>query len=336
MVDEHNEINPATGGEEEYHFNDENPEYDLSAAATETAKPAGGKKFSAFFQDRRRIVVGAFVFLMLVGVVYKMLAPSSSSGPATDIVAPPADKTASSAAKPVTAAAIQPAPAQTNNTPATAAIEPPAEPQAAQAPAAVPTASPTPTPAAAPVEVPQQQPYVPEQPTPESNNAINSLSNRINGLEQQNMAILNTMETKYGQKISDVEAQNNQMQQELQELKSDVKEVKQAFHQLSAMLQKEASGGAETTASKSTSVDAVGSAAAKSIKTGKETGYTVQAIIPGRAWLKSASGDTVTVAEGDTLRGVGRVVRIDPYDGIVNLDTGNKTITLSYGMGADD
>ena len=61
--------------------------------------------------------------------------------------------------------------------------------------------------------------------------------------------------------------------------------------------------------------------------------YTVQAIIPGRAWLKSESGDTVTVAEGDVLKDYGRVVKIDPYDGVVNIDTGSKVITLSYGVG---
>jgi hypothetical protein len=63
--------------------------------------------------------------------------------------------------------------------------------------------------------------------------------------------------------------------------------------------------------------------------------YSVQAIIPGRAWLKSDSGDTVTVAEGDMLRGYGRVTKIDPYDGIVNIDTGGKVVTLSYGMVAE-
>ena len=63
--------------------------------------------------------------------------------------------------------------------------------------------------------------------------------------------------------------------------------------------------------------------------------YAVQAIIPGRAWLKSDAGDTVTVAEGDILKGFGRITKIDPYDGIVNIDTGNKVITLSYGVNGE-
>lgn len=64
------------------------------------------------------------------------------------------------------------------------------------------------------------------------------------------------------------------------------------------------------------------------------TSYNVQAIIPGRAWLKSENGDTVTVAEGDMIRNLGRVTRIDPYDGIVEVNTGNRIISLSYGNGS--
>jgi hypothetical protein len=65
------------------------------------------------------------------------------------------------------------------------------------------------------------------------------------------------------------------------------------------------------------------------------TTYIVQAIIPGRAWLKSESGDTVTVAEGDLLKDYGRVTKIDPYDGVVDIDTGTKILVLSYGTGND-
>lgn len=59
--------------------------------------------------------------------------------------------------------------------------------------------------------------------------------------------------------------------------------------------------------------------------------FNVQAIIPGRAWLKSENGDTVTVAEGDVVKNLGRVTRIDPYDGVVEINTGSRTISLSYG-----
>ena len=61
--------------------------------------------------------------------------------------------------------------------------------------------------------------------------------------------------------------------------------------------------------------------------------YNVQAIIPGRAWLRSNTGDTITVAEGDELKGVGRVTKIDPYDGVVVIEVRGKSVSLSYGNG---
>ena len=73
--------------------------------------------------------------------------------------------------------------------------------------------------------------------------------------------------------------------------------------------------------------------------------YSVQAIIPGRAWLRSDNGETITVAEGDMVKGVGRVTKIDPYDGIVEINTGTKSgilivwrwgITLRGGHGINN
>ena len=59
----------------------------------------------------------------------------------------------------------------------------------------------------------------------------------------------------------------------------------------------------------------------------------MQAIIPGRAWLRTENGETITVAEGDMLKSLGRVTKIDPYDGTILIDTGVKVLTLTYGNG---
>ena len=59
--------------------------------------------------------------------------------------------------------------------------------------------------------------------------------------------------------------------------------------------------------------------------------YTVQAIIPGRAWLRAKNGDTVTVAEGDDIKGIGRVTKIDPYDGVVEVNVQGRSVSLTYG-----
>jgi hypothetical protein len=62
--------------------------------------------------------------------------------------------------------------------------------------------------------------------------------------------------------------------------------------------------------------------------------FNVQAIIPGRAWLRSDGGETVTVAEGDVVKELGRVTKIDPYDGVVEINTGTRVVSLSYGNGS--
>lgn len=54
----------------------------------------------------------------------------------------------------------------------------------------------------------------------------------------------------------------------------------------------------------------------------KPTPYFIQALIPGRAWLITPSGHTVTVSVGDHLFGYGTIVRIVPTRGIVMTSSG--------------
>lgn len=50
--------------------------------------------------------------------------------------------------------------------------------------------------------------------------------------------------------------------------------------------------------------------------------YTVHAIIPGRAWLKSSSGNIITVAEGDSVGDYGTVAVIDAANNLVRTSSG--------------
>lgn len=50
--------------------------------------------------------------------------------------------------------------------------------------------------------------------------------------------------------------------------------------------------------------------------------YVVHAVIPGRAWLKSSSGQIITVTEGDLLGDYGKVAFIDPNSNIVRTSSG--------------
>lgn len=60
----------------------------------------------------------------------------------------------------------------------------------------------------------------------------------------------------------------------------------------------------------------------------KKAVYYVQAIIPGRAWLMSERGATVTVAEGVNLKDYGRILSIDAKAGEVTTSSG-KTIKFN-------
>ncbi len=55
---------------------------------------------------------------------------------------------------------------------------------------------------------------------------------------------------------------------------------------------------------------------------GETPEYAVHAIIPGRAWLKSSSGQIITVTEGDRVGDYGTVAVIDAANGIVRTSSG--------------
>ena len=50
--------------------------------------------------------------------------------------------------------------------------------------------------------------------------------------------------------------------------------------------------------------------------------YSIQAMVPGRAWLIGADGGTITVAVGDYLVGYGKVISINPLRGTVSTSNG--------------
>lgn len=58
--------------------------------------------------------------------------------------------------------------------------------------------------------------------------------------------------------------------------------------------------------------------------------YFIQAVIPGRAWLKSEKRSTITVSIGTRLPGYGVITRIDPQRGRVMTSSGR---IIRYGPG---
>lgn len=354
-----NERYEEEGQEEgEYHFSDDQANYDMEADASvknsEAVAVAPKESVADKIKQHRRIVIGIVVFIILLGIVYKLVSPSNT--PVTDF------QTGSNVP---TAAPVAASPKQT--------VAPNTESHMAQAPAAtqqttavtttssvVTPASPVqPAPAVSPVQQPVQQPVMqtstvsqpavtPEEPavgqqppavmtttttppppiagTPVQAQTEKNIPDRVTTLEQQNNAIMNLMQTQYAQKIADSELQNTQLRNQVQELNARISNMEVAFRQLTKMLRNPSPAAAPRETM---------SAPVATRVTQPKINFTVQAIIPGRAWLKSDSGETVTVAEGDMLKGYGRITKIDPYDGIVNIDTGNRVISLAYGLSGD-
>jgi len=50
--------------------------------------------------------------------------------------------------------------------------------------------------------------------------------------------------------------------------------------------------------------------------------YYLQAVVPGRAWIMGTGGKPITVREGSTIPGHGRVKSIDPHQGTVTTTDG--------------
>jgi septal ring factor EnvC (AmiA/AmiB activator) len=153
------------------------------------------------------------------------------------------------------------------------------------------------------------------------------IMDKLAALEEQNTK-LTTIVDVTSQKLTTYEAQNAALQAKILELTTRIAGIESGLNQVSQLTQGNKPYRVATREPSSSSV------VSSPIKRSEpRITYTVQAIIPGRAWLKSEAGDTITVAEGDVLKSFGRVIKLDPYDGIVEVDTGSRVVTLTYGGG---
>lgn len=332
--------------ESEYHFSDDQATYEMepdteleteaeapkaAPAAKPTTAPGGINRY-------RRMIIAVSVFFVVVFVVYKMIMPNATQSAAefNEAAAPKAaPKQSTQPVQPVQSA-VAAAPQQPPAPPANAQANIPAQPapQTLPAPPVVATA-PTPpvftAPTTAPVAPPPPppvaetaQPAMTQAPAPST---LGGVSERLALLEQHNAQ----MQAENAQKISETQAQTAQMQAKIQEMNSRLASMETNLNQITQALLSKQSPQQLTSATSS-----MPSTPPPLMKVNEpKVAYSVQAIIPGRAWLKSDAGDTVTVAEGDLLKDYGRITKIDPYDGIVEIDTGAKTVTLSYGTTGD-
>jgi hypothetical protein len=189
-----------------------------------------------------------------------------------------------------------------------------------------------------------QQPSMQQMPAPEmsSSQASNAIDKLIQ-LQDQNTKLITQYQTESAQKIAEYEAQNSELQGKIQDMALRMNALETTITHLTKALQDTRGSGAMSSNTGSAVVPASNGARPEMADNQQQTvvmarpmpmpksAYSVQAIIPGRAWLKSDSGETVTVAEGDMLKNYGKIIKIDPYDGVVQIDSGGRTVTLSYG-----
>lgn len=342
MLNEHEDKYDGSD-DSEYHFSDEEVGYETEADAAKPVVVAPEKNPLANLTQSKRMLISLGVFLALVFVVYKMVAPSSTP-PSTDITPASTPAPLSQAAPATPAPSAQPA----------AAVQTPALVPAAPTPAApaAPTTSAASTMPAAPAPAEAspgvQQAAMTAPPTmgnvvsqastaadqmaqqmPASTPVMNSIDARAAQVSATNEQLMAQLQADYAQRLTDYQTQNKALQDQVEALNKRVAGMETEMSQLVQTLTKEFQNNAPADASADASAapDASAPVAAPDIK----LPYSVQAIIPGRAWLRADNGDTLTVTEGDVIKDVGQVSKIDPYNGIVEIKVGNKTVTLSYG-----
>lgn len=382
--------------ESEYHFSDEEISYEVEPEHEAAKQPAesgegggGGAKESIITRltQSKRMLIILGIFLVLVGVVYKIVAPSST--PSTDISAAPVvaaqqnampavntqqnAAVAQNQASPAAAAQTQAVAAPSTQVPVTAQTSQAAQPvqsaagtnfqnlppsalQAAPATGSAQLAQPQNTalsqglqqasgglaqqlqqnvpvvanlPSVIPVQSSGTQAGYNAQtaPTgmPSSIPSGTGIDAKTAMLSSQSEQLMNQLQNQYSQQVNDFDSKNKALQDQLQSLSARVAVMENQLNQLVQVLTRRTQG--------SSMANPVAPSQEAPKAPDVKIAYNVQAIIPGRAWLKSDNGETLTVAEGDMIKDVGRVTKIDPYDGVVEINTGSKAVSLSYGSG---
>ncbi len=163
---------------------------------------------------------------------------------------------------------------------------------------------------------------------------------KLSALEESNTRLIGQLQAEYAHKVADYEMQNKMLQEQVHTLNTRLASMEAEMSKLVQTVNKPPAASNEGMSNLSENKSLHGSSAVitappsvPSPQANYKSNYTVQAIIPGRAWLRTENGETITVAEGDVLKNLGKVSKIDPYDGIILIDTGSKVITLTYGNG---
>ncbi len=176
----------------------------------------------------------------------------------------------------------------------------------------------------------QQEVNQVQQAVPNGLGQPSQIDKQINAIAVQNEQRFNQLQNDYVNGINRYNEQNKNLGQQVQTLTERVGALETEINQLTQQLIR---ARTDDKVSMNTTRPVAPREPIPQAAVSAKIPYNVQAIIPGRAWLRSETGDTVTVAEGDMIRGVGRVAKIDPYDGVVQIAMGGRIVSLSYGNG---
>lgn len=394
MLNGRNEGKYEGSDDSEYHFSDDEVNYDTESDATPKQASVNDVHSGAAPSSSgglKRMGIGLAVFFVLVFVAYKMVSPGTST-PATEITPQAAPIAAAAPAAPAAqpqtmqaqaAPVAQQAAAPAQQTADQTAMQQQPQQQAAQQPAqqapqqqtaiqqmqqmsAAPQEAPVNQQAApAAPEQMQAQAQMPPQNAPQAaapqqqqaevipvqsvapapQNIVSSTTpsqtmQQAAGettLAVENAKLSGQLQAEYAQRINEYQSQNKNLQEQVQTLNGRVASMESEMNQLiQTLTQQFQSGGTPGAAPQQQQMMQQQSAAVPVEQAGPppRIPYNVQAIIPGRAWLRSNNGDTLTVAEGDEIKGIGRVTKIDPYDGVVEINVQGRAVTLSYGNGS--
>lgn len=152
-----------------------------------------------------------------------------------------------------------------------------------------------------------------------------TLSAPASATAKTNVTAVTNNDPQLAQALEAIQQQNQLLTQQLTALSSRVVGLESTLTQSNQAvegLSQQVGALKKTDASPATSLPHL----AQSLPTGPQ--YTVEAVVPQRAWLQTADGSTMTVMIGDDLPGLGAVVSIDPYSG--NVTTASGTV-IKYG-----
>ena len=330
----------------EYHFSDDEENYEPDAGSTKQS--SSGNPLAGSANRSKRIIISGVVFVALILVVYKMIAPTTSepttiitpqastqmmsAQPASPVVPVVSAQSAPTSQAPISQMPPQVSPVVQQNTGM-------GQQSVAEMPGQSPTAPP-PQPAVAQYNnnvMPAVMPATPQYNEPDTSLMGSSQApsmiiepgssgydDKAAALAAENAKLTEQLQAEYNKRINEYQNQNKILQEQVQSLSNKVATVENQMNQMIQALGPQAGNPPQSEA-----LSALPERAAPP----PHIPYTVQAIIPGRAWLRSSNGETLTVAEGDEVKGVGRVGKIDPYDGTVEINVQGRSVVLSYGNG---